>query len=93
MTHDQPLARRIVLEYLNNGPQDIVGLGGHLFGKVPAGAEYFAARVAVGALLSERLIGQTGDCYHIADHTPTEPEHKPTETIHKRQRALERKPA
>jgi hypothetical protein len=78
VTHDQPLARRLVLEFLNNGPADIVGIGGHLFGKVPSGAEYFAARLAVSALLSERAIDSTqttggGMCYHITSKTPVEP--------------------
>lgn len=78
MTHDQPLARRIIQEALNGGANDIVGLAGHLFGKVPSGAEYFAARLAVSALLSERLIDSTateggGVCYHITSKTPIEP--------------------
>ena len=78
MEHDQPLARRIVQEALNGGANDIVGLAGHLFGKVPSGAEYFAARLAVSALLSERLIDSTqtasgGVVYHVTSKTPMEP--------------------
>jgi hypothetical protein len=78
MTHNQPLARRIIQEALNRGANDIVGLAGHLFGKVPSGAEYFAARLAVSALMAERLIDATqtasgGVVYHITSKTPIEP--------------------
>jgi hypothetical protein len=78
MEHNQEVARRIVLESLCCQANDMPGLAGKLFGKVPAGAEYFAARLAVSALLSERLIDSTatsggGLCYHITSKTPIEP--------------------